>query len=121
VALVVSFITSRFLFSEVHGKIFNPVRWARFISYVFVWVYYAVVAHLDVMYRIITGKINPIIVKVPTKIKTDVGKTLLANSITLTPGTLTMWTDKSNLYVHCLNYDKKPGAVFEKRISGVTE
>ena len=121
VALVVSFISSRFLFSEVHAKILNPIRWARFISYIFVWIYYAIVAHLDVMYRIVTGRINPVVVKLPTKMKTDIGKTLLANSITLTPGTVTLWTEKNNLYVHCLNKKKNLGAAFERIGPGVTE
>lgn len=121
-ALVVSFIASRFLFSKSHGKIFNPLRWARFIGYVFVWAYCEVVAHLDVIYRVITGRINPAVVKVPTKMKTDIGKTLLANSITLTPGTLTMWTDKKDIHVHCLNRKKElPGKAFERFGRGVTE
>ena len=52
--------------------------------------------------RVITGKINPGIVRISPKLKTDLGVTLLANSITLTPGTLTVDIDEktNDLYVH---------------------
>jgi multicomponent Na+:H+ antiporter subunit E len=48
--------------------------------------------------------INPGIVKIKTRLKTDAGITALANSITLTPGTLTVdLTDDGFLYVHWIN------------------
>lgn len=46
--------------------------------------------------------INPGIVKVRTKLKTRMGRLLLANSITLTPGTLTVELDGEWLYIHCV-------------------
>lgn len=44
--------------------------------------------------------INPGIVKVRTKLKSRMGRLLLANSITLTPGTLTVELEGEWLYVH---------------------
>jgi multicomponent Na+:H+ antiporter subunit E len=44
--------------------------------------------------------IRPGIVKVKTTLKTDLAKTFLASSITLTPGTLVVDIDGQNLYVH---------------------
>lgn len=46
--------------------------------------------------------INPGIVKVRTKLKSKMGRLMLANSITLTPGTLTVELDGEWLYVHCV-------------------
>ncbi|MBW2967612.1 Na+/H+ antiporter subunit E [Candidatus Woesearchaeota archaeon] len=71
--------------------------------------YYMAKANIDVAYRVITGRIKPGIVKIKTDLKTDAGVTMLANSITLTPGTLTVDIDeKSNdLYVHWINVKKK--------------
>ena len=62
-------------------------------------------ANIDVAYRVITGKINPGIVKITPKLTTDLGITLLANSITLTPGTLTVDIDENSndLYIHWIN------------------
>ena len=44
--------------------------------------------------------IEPGIVKVRTKLKSRMGRLMLANSITLTPGTLTVELDGEWLYVH---------------------
>jgi len=44
--------------------------------------------------------VSPGIVKVRTKLKTPMGRLLLANSITLTPGTLTVDLDGDWLYIH---------------------
>lgn len=51
--------------------------------------------------------IKPGIIAVPIRAKTDVGITAISNTISLTPGTLTIDVsdDRSALYVHCLNID----------------
>lgn len=46
--------------------------------------------------------IAPGIIKVHTKLKSRMGRLMLANSITLTPGTLTVEVDGEWLYVHCV-------------------
>ena len=66
-------------------------------------------ANLDVVYRALHPKmpIKPGIVKIKTNLKTDSGITALANSITLTPGTLTVDLTRQGednfLYVHWIN------------------
>ncbi len=58
-------------------------------------------ANLDVAYRVITGKIRPGIVRISPGLRSDFGLVMLANGITLTPGTLSVDIDKQrNLYVH---------------------
>ncbi len=66
-------------------------------------------ANIDVAYRVITGRINPGIVKISPNLKTDLSLTLLANSITLTPGTLSVEVDEetNDLYVHWINVNRK--------------
>ena len=49
--------------------------------------------------------LNPGIVKVRTKLKTAMGRMLLVNSITLTPGTLTVEMDGEWLYIHWVSVD----------------
>jgi multicomponent Na+:H+ antiporter subunit E len=46
--------------------------------------------------------INPGIVKVRTKLKSRMGRLMLANSITLTPGTLTVEMEGEWFYIHCV-------------------
>lgn len=47
-------------------------------------------------------KISPTVVTINTKLKSDTLKTILANSITLTPGTLTLDMTDDKLVIHCL-------------------
>jgi len=49
--------------------------------------------------------INPGIVKVRTRLKSKMGRLMLANSITLTPGTLTVEMEGEWLYVHWVNIE----------------
>jgi multicomponent Na+:H+ antiporter subunit E len=49
--------------------------------------------------------INPGFVKVRTRLKSPMGRLLLANSITLTPGTLTIEMEGEWLYVHWITMD----------------
>ena len=46
--------------------------------------------------------IEPGILKIRTGLKSRMGRLMLANSITLTPGTLTVEVDDEWLYVHCV-------------------
>lgn len=89
-----------------HHVFLSPVRVFWFLMYVPVFLYYMVKANLDVLYRVIhpAMPIKPGIVKIRTTLKTDSGITALANSITLTPGTLTVdVTDEGFLYIHWIN------------------
>jgi len=67
--------------------------------------FYCLRANLDVAVRVIHPDvpIRPGIVKVRTTLKSDMAKTFLANSITLTPGTLTIDIDGDDFYVHWIN------------------
>jgi len=122
VALCVSFIARRFLFHKRPSKALNPFRWGCFIAYFFLLIYCEIKSHLDVAYRVITGKIDPGIVRVKTKARTDLGKTLLGNSITLTPGTLIV-SAEDGMYMHAIHYEKGHGTprLFEKISRRATE
>jgi len=87
-------------------RMLNPLRIILFLGYLFGPFFIAMAkANIDVAYRVITGRIRPGIVKISPDLKTDMGITLLANSITLTPGTLSVDVDEKNgdLYVHWIN------------------
>lgn len=49
--------------------------------------------------------VHPGIVKVRTRLKSRIGRALLANSITLTPGTLTVEMEGEWLYIHWVTVD----------------
>jgi multicomponent Na+:H+ antiporter subunit E len=64
-------------------------------------------ANIEVAYRVVHPRlpIKPGIVKVRTSLQSDIAITLLANSITLTPGTMSVDVDKDRalLYVHWID------------------
>jgi len=66
-----------------------------------------VIANVDVAYRVLAPSmpIQPAVVVVPLRVQTDLGITTIANSITLTPGTLAMDYDReaNALYVHAID------------------
>jgi multicomponent Na+:H+ antiporter subunit E len=72
--------------------------------YVAVFLKELLTANVDVAYRVLAPglKIDPDVVVVPLRVQTDAAITTIANSITLTPGTLTMDYDEETnaLYVH---------------------
>ena len=108
-SLIVGFI-ARTIFIKDSYRMANPIRWLTFLAYIIGPFFIALAkANIDVAYRVITGKINPGIVKISPDLKTDLGITLLANSITLTPGTLTVDIDedKNDLYIHWINVKKE--------------
>ena len=74
------------------------------IFYLIVFIWEMVKANLHVAYIVVHPllPINPGIVKIKTGLKKDTSLTILSNSITLTPGTLTVDIDPSgdSLYIH---------------------
>ena len=100
-ALVVS-TASRNLFPAVS---LHPKRVGYFLVYIPAFLWEVIKSNLDVAYRVLHPKmpINPGIVRIPVMFKSDYGKTILANSITLTPGTLTLDVKDQNFYIHWLN------------------
>ncbi|NPE22206.1 Na+/H+ antiporter subunit D [Fusibacter sp. A1] len=76
-------------------------------------------ANIDVLLRVLSPKlpINPGFVKVPTTLKGDFANLTLANSITLTPGTITLDADEDYLYVHWIDVKSRDGQVDVSSIS----
>ena len=64
-------------------------------------------------------KVTPALVTFRTDLKTEFGRFLLANSITLTPGTITVQVKGDRLTVHCLDksmLDTSDDGVFQRWI-----
>jgi len=60
------------------------------------------IASFDVAYRVLTMRINPGEIRIRTRLRSELARVLLANSITITPGTLTIDLRDDYLYVHWL-------------------
>jgi len=84
----------------------SPIRLFWLVIYSVVLAYYVIKANFDVAYRVLHPAlpIRPGIVKVRTGLRERAAITALANSITLTPGTLTVSASEGgDLYVHWIN------------------
>lgn len=111
--------------------IFSPRRLVRLVIYVPVFFWEMVKANFDVAYRVVHPRmpIRPGIVAIKTDLKSDIGKLFLANSITLTPGTLTMDVDGEYLFIHWINVKDEQvekaseliGGRFEKHLKAICE
>ena len=79
-----------------------PVRLVWALLYVPVLLAYVIRANLDVAWRVLHPRlpIRPGIVRARTTLKSTGARVLLANSITLTPGTLSVDLVDDLLYVH---------------------
>lgn len=101
----------------------------KIVSFFFFFLYELLKANLQVAYDVITPKLymQPGIVRVPLDAKSDIEITLLANLISLTPGTLSLdvSSDKSALYVHAMYVKDKEAFIsgikngFEKRLLSI--
>ena len=83
----------------------SPKRIAYGVAYLG-YLFIAIVrSNLDVAARVLRRRIpiNPGIVKVRTRLKSRVGRMILANSITLTPGTLSVEMQGDCLFVHWID------------------
>jgi multicomponent Na+:H+ antiporter subunit E len=106
--IFVSFLLALFL-SKSYLKLglppLSPKRIIFFIIYGVVLFKEIIKASLDVAYRVLHPKmpIKPGIVVIKTKLKQDIAKMILANSITLTPGTFTLDILGDTLLIHWIN------------------
>ena len=105
-ALLTGLVTRNFLCRSKSYRLLDPRRFLRLLVYVpGPWFIELIKANLDVAYRVITMKIRPGIIRVHSGLRTDLGIFILANSITLTPGTLSVGIDEetNDLFIHNIN------------------
>ena len=83
----------------------NPIR---FIGY-FLWLFKEIaVSNMNVTRVILAGTmpIKQNLFRIPHTQKSDLGQVIFANSITLTPGTVTVETEENEFLVHALSYSE---------------
>jgi len=82
------------------------IRPIGLIEYLYVLIKSLIISNLQINRRILSKNmdITPAIVAIKTTLDSDWKKLLLANSITLTPGTLTLDIKDDILYIHVIDY-----------------
>ena len=86
-------------------------RMPAFTRYLYCLIKEIITANLVVSRMILTRKeqMEPVIVHVHTDLKSETARVILANSITLTPGTITVSMTEDDLLVHCLDKSLSEG------------
>ncbi len=107
VAAFVTWLTGDLPFETSSLKTFGPGRFWYFWGWYFpVYWWECIKANLDVAYRVLHPRlpIRPAVVRVETGLKSDLALTVLANTISLTPGTTAIDVNPVTgvLYVHCM-------------------
>lgn len=132
VAALVSIVAGKFLITSEKSEHIVK-RFFSAIKYLFKFLWEMAKANLHVAYIVIHPNlpIKPGIVKIKTKLTKDSAITVLTNSITLTPGTLTIDVNPETreLYIHWIDVEstdvgkntKTIGGKFEKLLMEVFE
>ena len=122
VAVICSAVFARYYFKSVY-KFLQPRRYFWFLIYLFVFIWACIKANFDVAYRVLhpAMPIRPGIVKVRTTLKSEFAKTLLANSITMTPGTITIDIIDDMMYIHWIYVRSEDPEIYTRMIIGVFE
>ena len=83
----------------------------RGFQYVFLLLWEIMRANIKVMQLILTEKeeVVPELIYFRTDLKSDASRVALANSITLTPGTITVTLEQDEFCVHCLDEEMAEG------------
>jgi multicomponent Na+:H+ antiporter subunit E len=121
-SLITSLIFTRFFVKDVY-KLIQPHRYFWFLVYLVVFIRECIKANIDVAYRVLhpAMPIRPGIVKVKTTLKSDMAKMLLANSITMTPGTISVDIIDDYLYIHWIYISSDNPEVYTGIITGAFE
>ena len=117
-----------FFIHESPFYLYNPVKWVMMLFYaICVFCVELTKANLNVAFKALNPSlpINPGIVKVPVDLKSEYGQSMLANSITLTPGTITMDVAEEKgqtyYYIHWIDVETQDNKAAGDAIKGSLE
>ena len=105
---------------KVKRRIFHIHRYFWALLYLFIFLWECIKANIDVAYRVLHPglPVKPGIVRAKTNLTTDIAKIFLANSITMTPGTITVDIIEDNFYIHWIYVHSKDPEIYTYQILG---
>jgi multicomponent Na+:H+ antiporter subunit E len=119
VALVTTLLFGKYFVDNVR-KFFQPHRYFWLLIYLFIFIWECIKANLDVAYRVLHPAlpIKPGIVKIKLDISSKFGRAILANSITLTPGTITVDIIGDYIFIHWIYVHSTDPEIYSRKVSG---
>jgi len=108
-----------------YSRVYSVIRWSprviyTYLLYLGVFLYELVKANLNVMRYVYSPHIDihPGIVEIRTGLRSPIGRLALANSITLTPGTLVVDMQGDSLFIHWINVTATDPVAATQEIAG---
>lgn len=123
-ALVSFLSTDLFMYEHGHKRLSRGLRFLLYLPWL---LYQIMLSTIHVTFLALHPKmkdqIDPTIVTFKTRLKTNIAKVALANSITLTPGTITVRIEGQVFYVHAISRKAAAGlpGEMEDRLAKVFE
>jgi len=106
------------------SEVYSVIRWSPkvifyYLMYLCVFFIELVKANLNVLRLVFSPRIDihPGIVEIKTTLKSPIGRLALANSITLTPGTLVVDIIDDSLFIHWINVSSSEPVTATEEIS----
>ena len=99
------FFMCRFMDYSLKKDISLMRRSVSFLYYTGALIVEIIKSNLQVMHLTLTDReiVEPVIISHRTRLRSKLGRVILANSITLTPGTITISLEEDELVIHCLD------------------
>jgi len=118
-ALITSLIFAKYFPNSIF-KFLQPQRYFWLLIYLVVLIWECIKANFDVAYRVLhpAMPIKPGIVKIKIELQSDFARAMLANSITMTPGTIAVDIVDDYLYVHWIYVGTDDPDQYRRKISG---
>ncbi len=100
-SLLISALTYQEFIAEHEASLgsFMP-RPIQLIVFLFILMFYLYQSSIKMLGAVFHGRVNPRIVHFRTRLRSDLARMVLSNSITLTPGTITLDLNDDHLTVH---------------------
>ena len=101
-------------------KLAQPSRYYWLLVFILIFIWECIKANFDVAYRVLhpAMPIRPGIVKVKTTLRNDFARMMLANSITMTPGTITVDIIGDHFYVHWIYVSSQDPEIYSVKVLG---
>ncbi len=118
-ALITSLLFAKYFLDGVY-KFLQPHRYFWLLVYLVILIWECIKANIDVAYRVLhpAMPIKPGIVKVKLELQSDFARAMLANSITMTPGTIAVDIIDDYLYFHWIYVSTDDPEEYGRKISG---
>lgn len=130
IGLIFSFVLYRFCLKHLgyadDNKKYSVKRTLYLIQYLGILIWEIIKANIQVIKMTVAKELDfePCLIYFKTDLKDSVSRVMLANSITLTPGTITVSLDDDTYCVHCLDKSMAEGideSIFVQKLRRLEE